>query len=109
MHTDPPVISNLEHKISEDRYYSEHSLICTTTGSPPTSVTWMRNDTELINCSVFQRLTDRHNSTYENTIILSLSDENLVGEYSCSAENIIGKSNVTTIFIEGISYHRTSV
>ena len=64
------------------------TLICTSTGGPATSVTWMRNGEVLINDNNYnitsQKLIDSRYATYNH--ILTVTGR-LVGEYECNVSN----------------------
>ena len=65
------------------------TLICTSTGGPATSVTWMRNGEVLLNDNstyniTSQILIDAVTATYNHTLTVTGS---LVGEYECNVSN----------------------
>ena len=69
---------------------------CTTSGSPPTKVTWTRNDAIIDrNDGMYkpaQTLINRTSTVYENVLIVDGSFEDAVGNYSCTVENSLGTS-----------------
>ena len=88
------------------------TLTCTSTGSPPTNVTWMKDGETLITngttYSLTQTLVDRVNSTYKNTLTIEANVEYVVGEYSCKVANSIGTSNMQETDIKGKNSLRLS-
>lgn len=91
----------MEHSISS----SLSTLTCTSTGSPPTTVTWTKDEETLITngttYSLTQTLVDRVSSTYNNTLTIEASFADILGEYSCKVANSIGTSNVQETEIKG--------
>ena len=77
------------------------TLTCTSTGSPATSVTWMREGEELtIDGTVYtatQTVTNRRESTYENVLTITVLDVTTVGTYSCLVENTLGTSQTMSV------------
>ena len=98
-----PLVTALEHTISSSLY----TLTCTSTGSPPTTVTWTKDGETLITdgttYSLTQTLVNRVTSTYNSTLTVEASFADILGEYSCSVMNSIGTSNVQQIKIQGRS------
>ena len=96
-----PHVMAMQHNISS----SLSTLTCTSTGSPPTNVTWMKDGETLITngttYSLTQTLVDRVNSTYKNTLTIEANVEYVVGEYSCKVANSIGTSNLQETEIKG--------
>ena len=67
------------------------TLICTSTGGPPTTVTWKKDDI-IVNPSTYeqsQRLVNAESATYESTLF---SDDvtNFVGTFTCEVRNARG-------------------
>ena len=92
------------------------TLTCTSTGSPATTVTWLREGTVLtIDETVYtatQDVTDRRASTYENVLTIAAVDDTTVGTYSCSVENTLGTSQTMEVEItvgESIIIHISNV
>ena len=92
----PPIISKMEYSAVGDGTYS---IICTTTGSPPTTVSWMRNGDELTTSvgagryTSSQTVIDRPSSTYDNVLTIKGSYEDAVGDYSCDISNSLGATS----------------
>ena len=62
------------------------SLNCTSTGLPPTNVTWSKDGVEISNGSYTfgQRVIDLNSTVYENTmVIVGDSEGDMVGFYQC--------------------------
>ena len=98
----PPFCSDLDYVLTEDL----HTLTCVSYGSPPTQVMWERdgeriyqNDT---NYQFSQILVERTSSTYNNTLTINGTIEDVVGEYSCTVSNTLGSSNKLTKIFQGI-------
>ena len=96
------MIADLEYGLNSVGLYT---LTCTTSGTPPTSVTWTRNgviisDDDSMYKST-QVLVDRNNTEYENRLTVTGSFEDAVGDYSCTAENSIGTSDTVNRTIKG--------
>ena len=65
------------------------TLTCTSTGGPPTTVTWSRNGV-LVNDSLYQqsqRVVDTETATYEN-VLFSSDITNFVGTFTCAVSNV---------------------
>ena len=87
-----PTISNLEFDPSIK------TLTCTSTGSPATVVTWMKDEQPLtIDGSTYQltqTVTNRRESTYEN--VLTINDElnNIISHiFHCNIMNALGSAS----------------
>ena len=80
------------------------TLTCTSTNSPATTVTWMRDGTTLpINGAknhFYQTVTSRRSSTYQNTLVVDDDIENVTGNYSCKVTNTFG-SYTSSLNIRG--------
>ena len=98
-----PRVIALERNISS----SFTTLTCTSTGSPPTTVTWTKDGVTLPTdetiYSFTQTLVDRATSTYNNTLTIDASFVDVIGNYSCSVSNSIGTSSVQETEIKGMS------
>ena len=99
--SDPPICSDLDYVLTEDL----HTLICVSHGSPPTQVMWERdgeriyqNDT---NYQLSQILVECTSSTYNNTLTINGTIEDVVGEYSCTVSNTLGSSNELIKTVKG--------
>ena len=65
------------------------TLTCTSTGGPPTTVTWRRNGV-LLNDSLYQqsqRVVNTQTATYEN-VLFSSDITNFVGTFTCEVGNV---------------------
>ena len=68
-----------------------YTLTCTSKYSPPTIVTWTRNEVTLNTSEIegvyssYQRVTNRPFSTYDN--VLTVRADNATGDYRCDLEN----------------------
>ena len=90
--TDPPTIISLT-------YEEENcTLICVSTGSPPTVVSWMKDGENITidrhHFSLSQTITDRASSTYNN--ILTVGEgvtEGVAGVYNCTVSNVLGSDS----------------
>ena len=98
-----PRVTTLEQNISS----SFTTLTCTSTGSPPTTVTWTKDGVTLpANETIYsftQTLVDRVASTYNNTLALDASFVDIIGNYTCSVSNFIGTSSVQETEIKGMN------
>ena len=83
-----------------------YTLTCTSSGSPPTSVTWTRNGVTITadddQYKATQQLVNRTETIYNNLLTISGSFEDAIGDYSCSVENSIGASNMVNRTIKGM-------
>ena len=91
--SEPPVIERLEYGVNDHGLYV---IKCTTSGTPPTKVTWTRNDAVIdSNDGMYkptQTLVNRTKTVYENVLMVNGSFEDAVGNYSCTVENSLGAS-----------------
>ena len=72
------------------------TLTCTSTGGPPTTVTWRKNGT-LVDDSLFQqsqRVVDTENATYEN-VLFNDDITNFKGIFTCEVSNARGTNQET--------------
>ena len=104
--TDPPDVSTMDYQLTD----SSHTLSCVSSGSPPTHVIWERdgekiyfNDSSYDSYHSNQVLLDRVTSTYNNTLTINATIEDVVGEYSCTVVNSIGSSETITRAVRGDS------
>ena len=96
-----PRVTTLEQNTSS----SFTALTCTSTGSPPTTVTWAKDGVTLpaneTMYSFTQTLVDRATSTYNNTLTIDASFIYVIGSYSCRVSNSIGTSSVQKTEVKG--------
>ena len=83
-----------------------HTLACVSNGSPPTQMMWERNGESIYqndtNYQFSQILVERTSSTYNNTLTINGTIEDVVGEYSCTVSNTFGTSNKLAKTFQGI-------
>lgn len=82
------------------------TLVCNTTTSPPTEVTWMKDGTVVTNAAhynAYQVLLDGSESTYSNFLEVDLGPPGLIGEYTCIVSNLIGTTS-SSVTIQGKSH-----
>ena len=67
------------------------TLTCTSTGGPPTSVTWRKNGIPVNNTlyQQSQRVVDTETATYKN-VLFNNNISNFVGTFSCEVSNVRG-------------------
>ena len=87
----PPTITDLT--------YDEENctLTCVSTGSPATTVSWMKNGLSIDDSTGYthtQTVTDRANSTYSNVLTVSegATGGGVAGTYACTVSNELGNS-----------------
>ena len=90
--TEPPSITNLTYQ-KESR-----TLTCMSTGSPATTVSWMKDGQPLtIDGSIYhltQTVTDRVSSTYSNVLTVSeAAPSGVAGTYNCTVTNELGSDS----------------
>ena len=72
------------------------TLTCTSTSSPATNVTWMKDgdtlDIDGVKYKTYQTVTNRRESTYQNTLVVDDDIENITGNYTCNVTNRFGNS-----------------
>ena len=78
------------------------TLTCTSTGGPATSVTWRRGGVVIILNTTYQQtksVVDPVDGTYQTvlTINSSVSQDDIVGTYNCTVENVRGESSETVV------------
>ena len=98
--TDAPNVTSFQRANSTTNF----TLNCTSTNSPATNVTWLRNGNTLqaneAKNRFYQSVTSRQNSTYQNTLVVDDVIENVIGNYTCNVTNRFGNSN-STLTIRG--------
>ena len=96
------MITDLEYGLNSEGLYT---ITCTTSGTPPTSVTWTKNGVVIsTNDSMYQFtqvLIDRNDTIYENLLIIKGAYKDVVGDYSCTVENSLGGSDPVNRTIKG--------
>ena len=82
------------------------TLLCSTSGVPPTEVSWQKNgysmtlggnDTDMI-----KSVTNRYSSSYSTSLLLHADIENVKGSYTCMAGNRYGNRTSQPFYITGI-------
>ncbi len=87
---------------------SPFTFTCTSTGSPPTTVIWTKDNKEIVvDGTVFslsRTVVNRTTATFKN--VLTVDDEfaDMIGNYSCSVANVFGRSEIKTIHLKGSSF-----
>ena len=81
-----------------------HTLTCLSTGSPVTTVSWMKDGQPLtIDGSVYhltQTITDRASSTYSNELTVSeTAPSGVVGTYNCTVTNDLGSDSSEVVVV----------
>ena len=74
------------------------TLTCTSTGGPPTTVTW-RKDGQPINQTFYeqsQRLVDAERATYEN-VLFNDDVTSFVASFTCEVSNVRGTTQETLV------------
>ena len=85
--TEPPNITDLTYE------EEGHTLTCVSTGSPATTVSWMRDGVSIDDYNLTQTVTDRYSSTYSNVLTVSEgAPGGVTGTYSCTVSNLLGNS-----------------
>ena len=103
MYTDPPVVVSIRQADSE---YSERIFVlnCTSSGSPATSVYWMKNNVLLPNNATYQtvlEVLDRQSAKYSSFMHVTAPINDLLGTYGCLVQNSFGLSDTKFLSIEG--------
>ena len=86
------------------------SVTCSSSGSPPTNVTWTK-DGEILtltdNFTTNQYLRDGAMAVYDNILMSSvLEPSQVIGTYACSIDNLISPPAEATLTIQGqYSWH----
>ena len=79
------------------------TLNCTSTGSPPTNVTWIKDDdviSEDDSYEVIQTLRDGVTTTYDNILKVHLHLSEIIGTYTCMIDNSVSTPVEQTIKLE---------
>ena len=80
------------------------TLNCSSSGSPPTNVTWIKDGERLEANETFvatQYLRDGVTSRYDSLLAVSLPLSQVVGTYTCSVDNSISTASEETLSIQG--------
>ena len=84
------------------------TLTCTSTGGPPTTVTWRKNGV-LVNDSLYhqsQRVVNTESATYEN-VLFNDDVANFVGMFTCEVSNVRGVAEETVELNGCVALHRS--
>ena len=92
-----PAPPNITHLVFTYGHMSSN-LTCTSTGSPATAVTWMRDSQPLSlpddTYTQIQTITDRRLSTYETVLIIDAAATDITGHtYNCTVLNALGTAS----------------
>ena len=75
---------------------SAFTLSCTSSESPPTIVTWLKDGVEVVvDGTTIQEakvIENRATSSYVNMLLINMEPDNLLGSYSCNVNNTLGSS-----------------
>ena len=98
----PPRVTSFQRTSSTTHF----TLSCYSTNSPATSVTWVKDDTNLtIDGSLYQltqTVTYRRGASYTNTLVSTDSLDNVVGSHTCIVSNRFGSSSRSTVIAGGL-------
>ena len=95
------VISSLEQTSS-----TVFTLNCSSSGSPPTNITWVKNTEVVMFNDTFmgsQYLRDGQRAMYDNLLSIRLPIMDIVDTYTCTIDNGISQATQATLTIEGKS------
>ena len=95
--TEGPIISSLTYQGEQRR------VICLSTGSPATAVSWMKDGQPLItddstDYTLTQTVTDRRASTYSNVLTVS-EGVSVPGIYTCTVTNDLGSDSSVVVVV----------
>ena len=100
MSTAVPTVTSFQRVKSTTHF----TLTCTSTNSPATNVTWMRDGDILpidgVKNHFYQTVTSRRSSTYQNTLVVDDTTDNITGNYACRVTNKFGNSS-SEIIVRG--------
>ena len=89
----PPLVTSLQRTSSTTNF----TLTCTSTYSPATTVTWMKDGDTLtidgVKYKTYQTVTNRRTSTYKNILVVDGAIEHITGTYTCQVTNRLGSSS----------------
>ncbi len=85
---------------------SPFTFTCTSTGSPPTTVIWTKDNKEIVIDGTMFRFSraigNRTTATFNNVLTVDEEFIDVVGKYSCSVVNVVfGSSERKTIYVKG--------
>ena len=83
---------------------STFTLNCTTSGSPPTTVTWLKDGSTLTNDETFQTtqiLRNGTTSTYDNLLMVVSGPIGVIGTYVCRVSNDISPDTQESTTLRG--------
>lgn len=95
----PIVIGSLERRDA-----SIFTLVCATSGSPPTTVTWVKDGDTLVNDRMFQitqELRDGTTSLYDNVLRVDGRPDAVTGTYTCTVDNDLSSVTTQSITLSG--------
>ena len=82
------------------------TLNCTSTRSPAMTVVWRKDGASLANSSSYmttQILRDGVSATYDNILDINAAPSDVIGVYSCTVQDSLGRNSQTAIFqIDGM-------
>ena len=95
-------------EITSEPSASSSTLTCISTGSPATTVTWMRNGQPLAidgdTYQLSQTVTNRASSTYENVLTINLPLASILdgdNSFTCTVTNELGSVTSDSLQLEG--------
>ena len=97
--TAPVSVLSLQETSADD-----FSLNCSSTGSPPTNITWTKDGETVTmneNFTAIQYLRDGVTARYDNILIISLPPAEVIGTYTCSIHNLVSVPSEETLVIQG--------
>ena len=66
------------------------TIQCPTSGVPPPSVTWTKDDQEILGG-------DRYKVQDDASLVIDYADENISGRYTCTSSNVAGNSSASSV------------
>ncbi|XP_068741513.1 hemicentin-1-like isoform X2 [Montipora capricornis] len=66
------------------------TIQCPTSGVPPPSVTWTKDDKEILGG-------DRYKVQDDASLVIDYADENISGRYTCTSSNVAGNSSASSV------------
>ena len=80
------------------------TLNCSSSGSPPTNVTWIKDgETVALNetFTTIQYLRDGTTARYDSILMISLQPSEVIGVYVCSVDNSVSATAEQTLTLQG--------